>query len=144
MKSEVKTKKKKKKGLNLKKCLNFREFEGETTKKKQFLLQNLQRKKQFLLKNSWVTSILPQFWESLRSPTAISSTKPVNLFWVQYSLRDPIFGWGGTSNDLGWGHDLGMLSRGAGPASATYQLETTNHLHLASFQVTKYFWKKRN
>ena len=115
-------------------------------KKKNSFYCKIYKKKQFLLKNSWVTSILPQFWESLRSPTAISSTKPVNLFWVQYLLRDTIFGWGGHKQWFGGGgttSECSPVAPGLPPLPTNLKQQITSTLPVFKWQST-FEKKKRN
>ena len=90
--SGVKTKK----AFHLKKCANFHEFRGETTKERIFITKSA--KKQFLLANSGVIiSILGVSGLELH----FSSTEPVTFFGAQSSLGGHSSCLGGTSSDLG-------------------------------------------
>ena len=71
-----------KKGLHLKKCANFHELRGETTKKES-LLQNLQ--KTVLAHEFWGDN---QYLGSLRSLTALQWHRACYFFW------STIFAWG--------------------------------------------------
>ena len=114
-----------KKGFNLKKCANFYEFRGETTKKKGSLLQNL-RKKQFLLTNSGVitSTILGVSGLELH----FSDTQPVIFFGAQVLLGGHSSCLGGTSSDLGR-HSSGM------PPMASGLLQVYSNLSNCSYRI---------
>ena len=102
-----------KKAVQFKKCANFHEFRGETTKKWVFIIKSA--KKHFFLTNSRVSDL------ELRC----SHTELVTFFGAQSSLGGHNSCFGGTSSDLE-GHGPGLPPVASGLLQV-YNLSNCNY-----------------
>ena len=103
-----------KKPLHLKKCANFHELWGETTKKRVFITK-LAKKQSLLTNFGVIISILGVSGLQLHS----SGTEPVTFLGAQSSLGRHNSYFGGTSSDSGG--TASECPRGVGPAASLQQ-----------------------